>query len=355
MEQQTLKRSKILVIDDDLTKVKLIAGLLRLGGFLQVHSESDSTQAISAFARIKPDLVILDLHMAPKSGHQLLGEIRSILGPNVYLPVLVITGDGTKEMKESVLGAGANDYLAKPFNGTEIVLRARNLLHTRHLYLELENERSLLELRVRERTNELTIAHTEMLDRLALVTEYRDDSTGGHIKRVSAVVTMLALQLGIETQEAELLGKAALLHDLGKVCVPDHILLKPGTLTQEEFKLIKTHTVTGGEILKNSSSALLKVAENIARFHHERWDGTGYEGLKGAKIPLEARICAVADVFDALRATRPYKYGWTHNPAVAEIRRLSGSHFDPLVVGAFMTIEQNLIPLYETYQASQSA
>lgn len=355
MEQQALEHSRILVIDDDPIKVKLVTELLRIGGFSQFHTETESTRAIDAFIRFEPDLVILDLHMAPRSGYQLLCDLRSLLSASVYLPVLVLTGDATRESKESVLSAGADDFLAKPFNGAEIVLRVRNLLRTRQLYLELEKERSLLEQRVKERTEELTLAHMEMLDRLALVTEYRDDSTGEHIKRVSALVSMLALELGVERQEAELFGKAALLHDLGKICIPDSILLKPGSLTQEEFERIKRHTTTGGEILKNSRSTFLKVAEKIARFHHEWWDGSGYEGLKGLNIPLEARVCAVADVFDALRATRPYKDGWKHSPAVAEIARFSGSHFDPEVVKAFLKIEQRVIPLYENSRERQAA
>lgn len=344
-----------MIIDDDHMKVELVTELLRRGGFSQFQGECDSSQAIHTFNQFGPDLVILDLHMGPKSGHQILGELRSILKPSIYLPVLVLTGDATRGAKESVLGAGADDFLTSPFNSTEIVLRVRNLLRTRQLYLELDRERSLLEQHVQERTKELTIAHTEMLDRLAMVTEYRDDSTGGHIKRVSRVVTMLALELGVEPQEAELFGKAALLHDLGKICIPDSILLKPGPLNQAEFEQIKTHTISGGEILKNSSSALLKVAEKIARFHHERWNGTGYQGLKGKDIPLEARICAVADVFDALRLARPYKDGWNHESAVAEIARLSGSHFDPGVAAAFMKIEQELIPMYKYTQNRQAA
>lgn len=355
MERQKLEHSRVLIIDDDAVKIDLVTELLRKGGFSQVYGESDSTQAVSTFARIKPDIVILDLHMAPKNGHQILREIRESIDQNVYLPVLVLTGDATRQAKETVLAAGVDDFLARPFNTTEIVLRVRNLLRTRQLHLELENEKSLLEERIQERTKELTLAHSEMLDRLALVTEYRDDSTGGHIKRVSAVVKMLALALGLEPGRAELYGKASLLHDLGKICVPDSILLKPGSLTPEEFELIKTHTSTGGEILKNSSSEILKVAEKIARYHHERWDGKGYEGREGTSIPLEARICAVADVFDALRADRPYKDGWKHETAVAEIARLAGSHFDPDVVAAFMKIEQRLIPLYEPSRMTQVA
>lgn len=350
-----MEHSKILIIDDDRLKVELVTELLRRGGYSQLYAETDPTRAIRAFSGLEPDLVILDLHMSPTNGHQLLRSFRSMLSPNVYLPVLVLTGDVTREAKESVLASGADDFLTRPFNGTEIVLRVRNLLRTRQLYLELENERGLLERRVQERTKELTLAHTEMLDRLALVTEYRDDSTGEHTKRVSELVTMLALELGVERHEAELFGKAALLHDLGKISIPDSILLKPGPLTQVEFERIKTHTMTGGEILKNSSSVLLKVAEKIARYHHEFWDGSGYEGLEGANIPLEARICAVADVFDALRAARPYKDGWKHEPAVAEIARLSGRHFDPEVVAAFMRIEQELIPLYKHSQALHAA
>jgi len=272
--------------------------------------------------------------MEPYDGFEVLTQLEPLIPAGTYLPILMLTGNITREVKEQALAAGAMDFLAKPFNATEIVLRVKNLLHTRLLYLELQEERDSLEERVKERTAELVEARNEILERLAQVAEFRDDATGAHTRRVSEMVRAIAVHL----VEADLIARAALLHDLGKVAIPDHVLLKPARFTEEEFNEIKRHSRIGGDILRGSRSVLLQRAEQIARYHHERWNGTGYEGLSGEAIPIEARITAVADVFDALVSDRPYKEAWKRDAAIAEIERLSGSHFDPEVVRAFLAV-----------------
>ncbi len=340
--------ARILVIDDEPSKVRLITSLLTIRGYRQIASETDSSKASVTFKDYQPDLVILDLHMSPKDGFAILLELGLLIPANSYLPILVLTGDVTSEAKERALASGAMDFLAKPFSAAEIILRVKNLLQTRAMHLDLLDERNRLEERVRERTWEVLQIQDEILYRLARVAEYRDDASGDHTKRVSEVVRMIAADMSLPADKVELMAKASLLHDIGKVAIPDNILQKPGKLTEEEFVRIKDHTGIGGEMLKNSSSELLQMAESIARYHHERWDGSGYEGLEGMFIPIEARITAVADVFDALMSSRPYKEAWMPEAALAEIERLAGSHFDPQVVASFNRVAPLLLKMYLT-------
>lgn len=212
-----------------------------------------------------------------------------------------------------------------------------NLLAIRFFYLQLRNQDQILEDTTRERTQELGSARLEMLERLAASAELRDDETGQHPKRVGQMSAILARNLGLPEDQVELFRWAAPLHDVGKVGIPDHILLKPGVLTPEEFEVIKTHTTIGATILSGCRSPLLRMAEEIALTHHERWDGTGYpQGLKGEAIPLPGRIVALADAFDALISVRPYKKARPIEESVDEIRRNSGTQFDPRVADAFL-------------------
>lgn len=194
----------------------------------------------------------------------------------------------------------------------------------------------MLEQRVAERTAQLEASQREIVERLALAGEYRDDTTGDHTKRVGRLSSRIAAYLGLPQEEIDVIRLAAPLHDLGKIGIPDKILLKPGRLTPDEYKQIKTHVSIGASILSGSTSPILNLAEQVALTHHERWDGTGYFSLQDTSIPLASRIVAVADVYDALTSTRPYKAAWNQQDAIAEITRLRGSHFDPTIVDAFL-------------------
>ena len=329
---------RILIVEDEPIVARLMTEILAFGGLYDVESQTDPEQAIDSFDHFKPDLVILDLGMTPVGGLEVLAQLIPRIAPGEYLPILIVTGDISQEAKANALSAGAMDFLTKPFNAIEAVLRVKNLLRTRQLYLELQHERDVLEERVRERTDELQEARNEVLERLGFLAEFRDDATGQHTQRVAEMVRQIALEMNLATDEAELMGKAALLHDIGKVAIPDLILLKPGGLTNQEFSRMKLHAQIGGDILKGSKSSLLQRAELIARFHHEWWNGTGYQTLEGTDIPLAARITAVSDVYDALMSDRPYKRAWKKETALAEMRRLSGTHFDPNVVEAFFRV-----------------
>jgi len=265
-------------------------------------------------------------------------QLRACIAPVDFLPILVLTADITPEAKRRALAEGALDFLTKPFDATEVVLRIKNLLRTRALHLQLQGQNQLLDQKVRERTDELEETQIEILERLALASEYRDDDTGEHTRRVGKTAAQIAEALGWSAGEVELMRRAAPLHDVGKIGIPDSILLKPGKLTAEEFEQMKTHTTMGAKILSGGHFPLLQLAEQIALTHHERWDGTGYLGFQEEAIPIAGRIVTVADVFDALTSERPYKKAWPVSEAIEEIKRQRGRQFDPRVVAAFLKV-----------------
>ncbi len=328
-------QSRIFVLDDNPANVLFLEKLLAKSGYEDVKSSTDPQQAEYIVAQYKPDLVILDLHMPGINGYEVLAKLRS-RDHEGYLPILVFTADVTGEAKTKALELGATDFLTKPGDPSEITLRVRNFLEMRSLYRELENQNILLEQRVLERTQRLQEAQLEIVHRLALAGDYRDDDTGEHCRRVADLSLEIALEYGLPTPEAELIRMAAPLHDIGKVGIPDAVLRKPGRLTPQEFEEVKRHTALGASILANSRCEILQLAHDIALSHHERWDGRGYgQRLSGDDIPIAGRIVAVADVYDALTSDRPYKPAWSSDAAVEEIKLNSGTQFDPQVVAAF--------------------
>jgi putative two-component system response regulator len=255
-----------------------------------------------------------------------------------YLPILMLTGDVAPEARREALSRGAKDFVNKPFHSDEVLLRIRTLLETRFLYLQIQSQNKSLEDKVRERTQELEAAQIEIIERLARAAEFRDDNTGQHTERVGQMAALLAQEAGLPDSLVSLIRRAAPLHDVGKIGIPDAVLLKLGKLTDAEFALVKTHTTIGARILSGSKFAMLRLAEEIAFSHHEHWDGGGYEGLSGESIPLAGRIVTIADVFDALTQKRPYKAAWSIGEALAEIERQRGRQFDPTLVDAFLRV-----------------
>jgi putative two-component system response regulator len=224
------------------------------------------------------------------------------------------------------------------------MLRIGTLLETRFLYLQIQSQNQMLEAKVRERTRELEAAQIEIIERLAKAAEFRDDNTGQHTERVGQMAALLAKQIGLPDSQVSLIRRAAPLHDVGKIGIPDTILLKLGKLTDDEFALVKTHTTIGARILSGSRFPILRLAEEIAFNHHERWDGDGYVGVSRDAIPLAGRIVTVADVFDALTQKRPYKAAWPVGDAVGEIDRQRGRQFDPALVDAFLRVVEQHMP-----------
>jgi putative two-component system response regulator len=286
--------------------------------------------------------------MPHMDGLAVMDQLNEIVEAS-YLPILMLTGDLTPEARREALSRGAKDFVNKPFNPDEVLLRIRTLLETRFLYLQIQSQNQILEAKVRERTRELEAAQIEIIERLARAAEFRDDNTGQHTERVGQMAALLARQLGLPDPQVSLIRRAAPLHDVGKIGIPDAVLLKLGKLTVEEFELVKTHTTIGARILSGSRFGVLRLAEEIAFSHHERWDGEGYVGINKDQIPLAGRIVAVADVFDALTQKRPYKAAWPVAEAIAEIERQRSRQFDPEIVDAFLrVIEQQSIRISTT-------
>ena len=329
----------IFVLDDNPINLLLMNKLLNKAGYTKVTTSSRPETAEADIVAQCPDLIILDLNMPIMDGYEVLQRIRSNDKIRGFLPVLVFTADASGAARSKALELGASDFLTKPGDPDEIRLRVRNFLTMRYYHRQLENQNAALEQRVQERTKSLYEAQLEVVHRLALAGDYRDDDTGEHCRRVGDLCGEIALAYGLEPAHAELVRLAAPLHDIGKVGVSDLILNKPGRLTDEEMATMRRHTELGASILRNSRSEILQMAFKIALTHHERWDGNGYcARLSGDSIPIEGRIVAVADVFDALTHDRPYKQAWPVDEARAEIMRCSGTQFDPQVVAAFLKV-----------------
>lgn len=343
MSEIDVTKRRILAVDDQEMNLRLLERILRRAGYEEILGTSQPEGVMELLDTWQPDIVLLDLHMPGLNGFEVLQQIRErTVTPAAYLPVLVLTADILPETKLRALEQGASDFLAKPFDQLEALLRIRNLLTIRALQQQVLEHNVQLEERVRIRTAELDQARIDTLDRLAKAAEYRDDATGDHIRRVGELAAALSRVVGWNGEQVDLMRRAAPLHDVGKIGVPDSVLLKPGRLTPEEFSLIKTHTTIGARILGGSRVPLLQIAEEIALTHHERWDGLGYNGTRGAEIPMSGRIVALVDTFDALMHARPYKLAWTLEETLEEIREQSGRQFDPEIVTAFMDTRESL-------------
>jgi putative two-component system response regulator len=340
MDDQLLHPSRILVVDDQEANALLLQAVLARAGYTAVEMLTDPQAVVRRCEHQPPDLLLLDWHMPGRSGPEILEDIAFLTDEPNWMPVLVLTADIAPDTKRRALSLGARDFLTKPIDVPEVLLRVRNLLQTRYLRLELERNNDLLHERVSQRTLELEDAKFEMLDRLALAAEYRDDATGQHAKRIGRTSELLALELGVDAAEATLIGHAARLHDIGKIGIADDLLLKPGKYNAEEMAAMELHASIGARILSGSNNELLMMAEQIALTHHERWDGHGYPcGLAGDAIPLPGRIVTVADVFDALAHRRPYKEAWPVALAVREVLGEAGTKFDPQITDAFARLE----------------
>lgn len=343
MAIRIFKHARILIVDDEEQNVTLLRRLLERAGFAHLESTLDPREVADLYVRFRPDLILLDLHMEHMDGLQVLDQLNQIAEAS-YLPILMLTGDLSQDAKREALSRGAKDFVSKPFHSDEVLLRISTLLETRFLYLQIQSQNQMLEAKVRERTRELESAQIEIIERLARAAEFRDDNTGQHTERVGQMAALLAKKIGLPDSQISLIRRAAPLHDVGKIGIPDSILLKLGKLTEEEFVIVRTHTTIGARILSGSRFPILRLAEEIAFNHHERWDGDGYAGIAADAIPLAGRIVAIADVFDALTQKRPYKAAWPVGEAIAEIERQRGRQFDPVIADAFLQVIEQRDP-----------
>ena len=330
--------ARILVVDDSEDQLDLMELMLRKHGYANVSLTADPTSVTPSYIATPFDLILLDMEMPVMNGVEVMRQLRGNL-KGAFMPVIVLTAHEGAGVRLQALKEGARDYISKPFVDTEFAHRIRNHLEVRMLYNERERQNEILELRVAERTEELKESQTEILRRLAKAGEFRDNDTGNHVTRVSHSCRALARAADLNAHLTEMIYMASPLHDIGKIGVPDHILLKKGRLTDEELVIMRQHVEFGVEMLGNHPAPVLQVACSIAQHHHEKWDGTGYpNALVGETIPVEARIVAICDVFDALTSVRPYKVAWTVENAIAFLQENAGSHFDPNLVKLFVKI-----------------
>lgn len=334
----THSHARIMLVDDEESNIIYLQKLLGRKGYFNVIGVTDAEQALDSFVGMKPDLVVLDLCMPGKNGFEVLEEMR-ISEPNGHIPIMVLSSLEDEGSRIRALEGGANDYVIKPFGFHEMTSRVHNLLHVRFLYEALQAEKLSLEAKVAARTRDLHESQLEIIDRLSFAAEFRDEGTASHIVRVGRMVRVLAEKIGLQAAEADILMKTARMHDIGKIGVPDCILLKKGPVSSEEWVVLKDHTTIGYKMLCDGKSKLIRTAAEIAYTHHERFDGAGYpRGLMGLEIPLSGRITALCDVFDALTSSRPYKEAWPSSEAAAYIAEQAGGHFDPELARHFLEI-----------------
>jgi two-component system response regulator RpfG len=330
--------STILIIDDQQTSRQILKQLVsNIEQNINLHDFANPVEALAWTVKNQVDLVLIDYKMPEMNGVEFIRKFRKNPA-SAHVPVIMVTSIEDRNIRYDALGAGATDFLMKPVDHNECRARCRNML-TQHQQYKIISDRSRwLERRVAEATSEIRLRERETLLRLARAGEYRDEETGNHIIRMAKYSRIIAEELGLSREDAEVIEMAAPMHDIGKIGIRDEILLKPGKLTPEEFEIMKKHTIIGYDILKDSPSKFLQMGGVIALGHHEKFDGTGYpNGLMGDAIPIEARIVAVADVYDALVSERPYKNAWSTQAALDYMESISGKHFDPEVLSAFMS------------------
>ncbi|MBF0549699.1 MAG: two-component system response regulator [Deltaproteobacteria bacterium] len=337
----------ILIVDDTKENISILLNALKSEYSISVATSGP--RALDYIGNTLPDLILLDVMMPGMNGYEVCAKLKQEARTR-DIPIIFITAMSEVENKALGFELGAVDYITKPFEIVEVKARVKTHISLKQMTLALQNQNQILEEKVRERTQELRDTQLEIVYRLGRAAEYRDNETGFHIKRISHYCVTLGQALGMTDRELELLYSAASMHDIGKIGIPDHILLKPAKLDREEWAIMQTHTAIGFEILSGHHSDLLQLAGTVALTHHEKWDGSGYpQGLKGEEIPLVGRVTALGDVFDALISRRPYKKAWPVEDAVAEIIRGQGSHFDPRLVGIFQDVLDELIKIKEQF------
>lgn len=340
----------VIMIDDISVNLLLMSHLLRRFDDCVGREFGKPEDGLAWCAENVPDLIIIDFMMPDMDGIEFIEKFRALPGRD-DVPILMVTANNEPEIRHRALEVGANDFLNKPIDKIEFVARVRNMLNLRRSQRKLMDHAAWLADEVRMATADVLARERETIIRLSKAADSRDPETGAHILRMSHTAKLIGSALGLSDADQQLLLDAAPMHDVGKVGIPDHILLKPGKLDPAEFEIMKGHAMLGYEILRGSNSVILQAAATIALGHHEKFDGNGYPaGLKGEDIPLFARICAVADVFDALTSERPYKKAWEDERAVAYLREQSGSHFDPRCVDAFLACWDEVLAIRERFR-----
>ena len=345
----------VVIVDDSDINLTLFKHLVARIGELEPLCFNVSEQALEWCAARGADLIIVDYMMPAPDGIEFIRRFRLMPGM-VDVPVVMVTANDLKEVRYNALQAGASDFLTKPVDKNEFTARIRNMAALRRSQKLLADRAALLADEVAAATAKIAERERETIFRLAKAAEFRDPETGAHILRMAHYSRLIAAKLGLPAAEQQLIFEAAPMHDIGKVGTPDHILLKPGRLTHDEFEIMKRHAGAGHQILQDSASPVLQAAAVIALSHHEKFDGGGYpNGLAGAAIPLHGRIVALADVFDALTSARPYKAAWDIDRAVAFLHEQSGTHFDPACVTAFFAAWTEVLAIRDSHRDEADA
>jgi len=344
-------KSRILICDDSVSNLLLVSKLLESENYSDITAVSSPENVLEEIAKSKFDLLLLDIEMPIMDGFEVMKQLheRKLIDEN--FPIIIITGRKDELTRNKALSMGAIDFINKPFDQIEILLRVRNTLRQYAAYQLKEHLAEELEKQVEQRTIELEAAQKLLVQRLSMAGELKDEATGKHVIRVGKYSQLLAELIDLPPVVCDMIGKAAPLHDVGKIAIPDSILLKNGQLDEAQWVVMRTHAEIGAKLLYESHSHLAKMASSIALSHHEKWDGSGYpSGLAGETIPVEGRITALCDVFDALLSKRPYKEAWTLQSAVGEIQSLSGSQFDPSLTNLFVAHINDFMEIYEQHK-----
>lgn len=346
---------QVLIVDDNEVNLVLFVALVKKLEGATAQAFADPVAALEWVSTHGVDLVIVDYMMPGMDGLEFIQQFQQMMG-HAETPVLMITANDQKQIRYRALDSGASDFLTKPVDKVEFLARVKNMLTLSEARKSLHDRAQWLADEVRKATSEIVQRERETVMRLCRAAEFRDPETGAHILRMAHYSRLIAARLGFSSDQQDLLLEAAPMHDIGKVGIPDRILLKPGRLTSDEFETMKQHAVLGYELLQGSSSRVLQVGAEIARGHHEKYDGSGYPaGLSGDDIPIFSRIVAVADVFDALTSERPYKKAWSMQDAHDHLALSAGKHFDPQVVRAFLGAWDEVLAIRAQYRDTAQA
>ncbi len=350
-------KPKILVVDDEVRNLRLMEAMLMPLGY-EVILAGDGEEALEKVREIPPDVILLDVMMPRMDGFEVARRLKEDEETTI-IPIVMVTALREVSDRVKALEVGADDFLSKPVERTELRARVQSLVkvkayndHMRDYQKELEAEVARRTEQLRQAFEKIKAASLETIFRLSRAAEYKDEDTGAHIQRMSHYAATVARKMGLDESTVETILYASPMHDVGKIGIPDHILLKPGKLNLDDWEIMKQHTIIGGKILEGSEAGFIELAEVIALTHHEKWDGSGYpEELKGSEIPLAGRIVALADVFDALTSKRPYRrLPFSVEESFDIIKEGQGSHFDPEVMDAFFAVTDEILSIKEEHQ-----
>ncbi len=343
-----LRNANVMIVDDTEANVKILVDSLGEDYYVSVAMDGES--ALEYIAENIPDLILLDIMMPIMDGYEVCAKVKA--NPKTqHIPIIFLTALSDVQDQRKGLHLGAVDYITKPFNLGLVKARVRNHLELKRYRDELENMVSERTQQLEEALESLKNASLDTIQRLTRAAELKDTDTGAHIIRMSHYSAVMAQQLGLNEKDVESILYAAPMHDIGKIGIPDRILLKPGKLDADEWDIMRQHTIMGGKILEGSKEEFVILGRVVALTHHEKWDGSGYpEGLAGKQIPQVGRIVALADVFDALTSKRPYKEPFSLEKTYEILRDGRGSHFDPVVVDAFFEVEGKILEIKDKYK-----